>query len=138
MTFATLLAAADVPTGDDPATVHQFYDWLYSFYLSRNPNSINDSSVIFGEPPQWDISWGGPLLQIASVGIVMISVFWVFAHFFNHPRRERSMLYRPASYGGTLTERHGRFGSFNRILYVPVVLWALYYVVDHVLTGQVY
>ncbi len=134
----TLPTADGVPTGDDPATVDAFWRWLYEHYLSRHPNSALDNSYVIADGPQWTISWGGPLLQVLTVAVVLIVTFWLFAWFFNHPRRKMQMLYRPSSYAGTLTERHGRPSTFTMVTILAIVAWALYYPISHVISGQVY
>lgn len=127
----------DVPSGSDPETVRQYYEWLYQHYLDRIP-AAPGSDWTLGRGAPWQIAWGGPVLQILSVAVVLVGLFWVFARYFNHPRHSRPMLYRPAVFGGTITERHGRLGPFNVILSIGIFLWATYYAVSHVLFGQIY
>lgn len=135
--LASMPGGAEVPAGSDADSVQRYYRWLYQHYLDRIAASPTQGWSLSRRPP-WEIAWAGPFLQMLSVGLVLTGVFWVFAWFFNHPRRHRPMLYRPSTFGGVITERHGKLGPFNIILSLAVIAWAVYYPVSHVLFGQIY
>lgn len=118
-----------VPTGTDRAQA--FFQWLYAEYFERNPNAAG------GIPAQWDgVFWSGPFLQLYALGLLMVVFFLVFARYFNTPHRRR-LGYRLSRYD-RITERHGRFGPFSILVTAATLGWALYYPVNHVLSGQVY
>ena len=129
--------AEDVPTGSDPETVERFYEWLYAHYIERQAQHPDGSPNALREAPEWELQVFGPLLQVYVVGIGMILFFGAFAYWFNYVRRDEGELYKPSDHT-VVPERHGKPPLFGRLSYLAITLWAFYYAVEHILTGQVF
>lgn len=138
--FVSGSVSGPVPTGSDPATVDRFFDWLYTAYLTRHPNSPirPANNFVIRSLPQWKLEWGGAFMQLFVTGAILIAFFFLFAWRFNRTRRPGANLYRPTSYGGALTEVMGEPALFSVAVWIGLILWAVYYAVEHVLMGQVY
>lgn len=123
--------AEDVPTGNDSGAAEAYFRWLYENYLSGIPNAFG------GIPAQWEgVHWGGPFLQLYALAATFVVFFGLLARYLNETHRKRAA-YKLSRYD-RVTERHGRFGPFSIVVTGAIVAWALYYPINHVLTGQVY
>lgn len=121
----------DVPTGSSSGAAERYFQWLYENYLGGIPNAVG------GIPAQWEgVHWGGPFLQLYALAVVFVVFFALFARYLNETHRKR-VAYKLSRYD-RVTERHGRFGPFSIAVTLGIVAWALYYPINHVVTGQVY
>ncbi len=113
------------PSGSDSQTAQAYYNYMYSHYLSAIPSQPTE------------IRWTGPF-WIAVWGIVLIGFFFLYTRFALRVHRKHGALYGVSSFAGSILERIGPASLFVRIMWVAVVLWAAYFVVTHILFGQVY
>ncbi|MDQ6766020.1 MAG: hypothetical protein M3Z22_07975 [Verrucomicrobiota bacterium] len=114
-----------IPSGHDTDASQRYYAWLWSRYLGRIP------------VPRTNILWSGPF-WIVLFAIVMIGFFFLYASSFQRVHRKKGALYGIASYAGSILERHGRPSLLQIAVWLTVILWAVYTVLDHIFNGQVY
>lgn len=114
-----------VPTGHDYNDFITYVHWLWGNYIQRwNPPWVMNYSEAWQQ--QW--SWAA----------VLIGTFWLFSFYFSSAHRGQKELYKPVFYGGSITERHGKFGPFSIITTAGLVFWAFFYAIEHTLLGQIY
>lgn len=113
------------PSGNSTEATHAYYNWLYAQYLGSIP------------APRTTIYWEGPFF-IALWAVVLIGGFFFLAWFGNRTHRSRGELYGVSSFAGSILERIGPISRFSWVVWIATTLWALYYLVSHVLAGQVY
>lgn len=122
---AQLPARERAPSGNDSQTVQRYYDYLYQQSLQKIPED------------RTQILWSGPF-WIALWAAVLILFFFFYANYFQHAHRESGELYAPVSFAGAILERIGTVALFSKIVWTAIVFWGLYYIVTHILWGQVY
>lgn len=122
---AQLPARERPPSGNTSEAVQQYYDYIFRHYLQRMPTD------------RTKIMWSGPF-WVAFWAITLILFFFLYATVFQHVHRESGELYAPVSFAGAILERIGRIALFSKLIWTFVVLSGLYYIVTHILWGQVY
>ncbi len=113
------------PSGSDSQTVQAYYNYMYSQYLSAIPSHPTD------------IRWTS-VFWIAVWGVVLIGFFFLYTRFSSRAHRTHGGLYGVSSFAGSILERIGPASIFVRVVWIAVVLWTAYFVVTHILFGQVY
>ena len=118
----------NTPPSTHPVTssnVQSYYDWLYGQYYQ----GINEPTVRFDVRP---IFWEFMFM------ISLILFFYLFSKHFLFTRRERGELYGITSYAGNILERNGKVSILGWVTFVFLIVWALSFIVRHIVFGQVY
>lgn len=114
-----------VPTGNTTQAAHDYYNWMFSRYYAGFPVD------------KWNIQWSGPFWIGLFAAILILFFFFYAVHFFN-AHRQKHALYGVASFAGAILERIGRLSTFSWFITIVLVLWALFFLVKHIVVGQVY
>ena len=114
-----------MPTGNDAQTAEAYYDYLTAHALAAIP------------APRTEILWTGPL-YIALFATVLILFFAGYSLWFQKRTLRHDELYGVISFGGTILERIGAIPAFERLVWLGIVVWALYYMISQAIGGQYY
>lgn len=120
-----IIPTAVPPSGSDTAAAQAYYNYLYRQYLEAIPAH------------RTEILWSGPF-WIALWAVVLIGFFYLYTRYASYTHRRHGALYGVSSFAGSILERIGPVSRFLRIVWAAIVLWALYFVVTHILFGQIY
>jgi hypothetical protein len=115
----------EAPSGHTTEDAQRYYDYIFAQYLE------DEASL------RTDILWTGPF-WIAVWAAVLILFFFFYAYFFQQVHRKEGELYGAVSFAGAIMERIGAVALFSKLLWTGIVLWGLYFIVTHILLGQVY
>lgn len=114
-----------MPNGNDTAASQAFRDYLYAAYL-------RDIQV-----PRIGVDWEN-LYWVAIFSFVLIGFFWLYTRHFGSVHRDRGELYGATLFGGAILERIGRVSRLNWICYLAFTLYSAFFIVEHIIGGQVY
>jgi hypothetical protein len=114
---------ADVPSGSDGETVREYYDYLYSHYISEMGQTFRFDAA--------GLLWWGFWVVILVAGIYLATRL-------QRSTRAPSEPYPVESYNGYITEANGPAGPFLLISIAGVVLWLIIITVYHLVQGQIY
>ena len=114
-----------VPSGNDSQHAKAYYNYLQAAYLNH----------ILGN--RTDILWTGPF-WIAFFATIMILFFYFYTRKLLSTHREKGEMYGAASFAGSILERIGPVSLFTWLISGVVTLWAIYFIVIHLLFGQLY
>lgn len=113
------------PSGYTTDRVKLYYDYAFSDYLEDMPGQ---RTTILRSGPFWIALWAA----------VLIGFFFLYSVYFQNVHREKGELYGVASFAGAILERIGRIATFSLFVWALIVLTALYYIITHIIMGQVY
>lgn len=122
---ATVSSLEEAPSGYTTEAANLYYDYVFAQYLEERAHL------------RTGIDWSGPF-WIALWAGVLIVFFFLYALYFQNVHREHGELYGSASFAGAILERIGRVALFSMFVWTIIVLVALYYIITHILWGQVY
>jgi hypothetical protein len=122
---AQLPARERAPSGNTSQAAQQYYDYIYGQYLKKIPTD------------RTQIMWSGPF-WIAFWAITLILFFFFYSYFFQRVHREAGELYAPVSFAGAILERIGSIALLSKLVWTFITLSGLYYIITHILWGQVY
>lgn len=113
----------DVPTGNSGEAVRQYFDYLYSHYLSQ----ITQNYYI-----HWD-----------TLLLVLLWIFVLAAGFYAYTRwqratREPEEPYPVESYNGYIEESNGPVGTFLKLFFIGMFIWLVIHTVMDLIHGQIY
>jgi hypothetical protein len=113
----------EVPTGSTSQMVRQYYDYLYSHYLSQ----ITQNYYI-----HWDIL-GWVILWI----VVLAGAFFAYTRWQRYTSNPDEP-YPLESYNGYIQESNGPIGTFLTIFFIVMFLWLLSRTIFDLIFGQIY
>jgi len=113
------------PTGTDPATVQAYYDWLYGQYYQTH---------YF---PFLDVNWDALAMELVF-GLSLIAFFILFGATFPRAHRPRHELYGLTTFAGDILEREGPVPLLLWLCFIFFALWAIFFIVYHIVHGQIY
>jgi len=115
--------SSQVPTGNDDATVEQYYNYLNLQHL----NTLQE---------QYLFSWQFFTITYLLLA-VFIFVFYVFVLSW-YSRMKKLDLYPVEVFNGVITERSGPVDPLSRGTFGIVGVYCVYYIVIHLIYGQLY
>lgn len=108
--------------GDTSEFVQQYYEQIWA-------NNIQGIPV-----PRTDILLSGPF-YIFLWAAILIGFFYFYTRSFQNVHREKGELYGAASFAGSILERIGRIASFSILVWLLVIIVAVYYTVMLTIRG---
>lgn len=114
-----------MPEGNTSEQVHEFYNYLYSQYMQSIP--VDRTQIL----------WSGPF-WVALFAVILTVFFFLVAVHFTRVHRTHDELYGASSFAGSLMERVGPVSFFTISVISMTVLWGVYYIVAHIVMGQIY
>lgn len=114
----------DVPTGDTPTEVNEYYDYLLHIWLERAGGQT------------FMINWN----NIFWVGLwifILTATFGVYTFWQRYTRAHREP-YPLESYDGHIQEMNGPVGGFLFLIFATVFAWAAILTILRILNGQIY
>jgi len=114
----------DVPTGDTPQEVQDYYDYLFSHWLS----------VTGGQT--WLIDWG-TVFWLGVWIVILAGVFGAYSYWQRYTRAHREP-YPLESYDGHIQEMNGPVGPFLWMVFATVFFWAVLLTIVQIRNGQIY
>jgi hypothetical protein len=114
-----------MPSGNDSAAAHAVYDYMFSQHLQNI------------DVPKTDLDLTNAF-WIALFAATLILFFWAYARYFSSVHRPEGELYGASVFGGGILERIGSLGLFNWAISIATILYTAFFVVEHILGGQVY
>ncbi len=112
-------------SGNDSEHAQQYYQYIYSHYLQNIPA---DRTHILASGPFWIALWAA----------ILIIFFALYAFSLNHAHRKQGEMYGASSFAGAILERIGTVSAFTIVISSMIIVYALYFIVTHILFGQVY
>jgi hypothetical protein len=114
-----------MPSGNSSETAHQIYNSMFSAYLGNTavPRVGIDLT---------NVSW------IAVGAAVLIGFLYLYARYSSSVHRSGGELYGASAFGGAILERIGGVSLFDVFVWGAVILYSAYFLVAHILFGQVY
>jgi hypothetical protein len=116
-------SSSRVPTGNDDATVQAYYDYLNTQQLS----TLRE---------QYVFNWQNFVVTYLEMAVfVIVFLFLAFAWY---ARRKTADIYPIEVFNGVITERAGPVDPFNWAVYSILGTYMVYYIVVHLIYGQLY
>ena len=111
-----------MPSGDSPAKVHAYYNYLQAHQLSLQ------------RPATWEVRW----LDLAwpwgfAIALSVATLLWVWQY---RSTRQKANIYPVDNFGGYTTELAGPATGFFLILTVLLTGFAVVLIVGHLVWGQ--
>jgi hypothetical protein len=111
-----------MPSGDSPATVHRYYE-----YLQAHQQSMQD-------PATWNVRWVDlAWLWGFVVVLCLVTLLWVWQY---RSTRQKAGLYPVDQFGGYTSELAGPATFFFLLLTAIVTGFAVVLIVGHIVWGQ--
>ena len=114
-----------MPSGNTSQSAEAIYQHMWA----QRFNEIPEDRV--------HILWLGPF-WVLVFAIVLIGFFYLYSLHLQSAHRKHGSLYGVMSFAGTILERIGPVSPFSWVLWVVTTLWALYFIITHILLGQNY
>jgi signal transduction histidine kinase len=115
-----------MPTGDDPQTVEQYYNYLQAHHQT-------DHTVATWHVDWFSLAWLWGFVIVLSLGIL----FWVWQYRTTLQRHEgRAAMYPVDNFGGYTTEQAGPATLFFILLTVVITGFAAALIIGHLVWGQ--
>ncbi len=112
----------EVPTGNTPEIVQQYYQYLLDHYI--NPVTQNVTPNYF--------------LEGVTLGWVLIITGLIFIYFRRVRNEKPGKLYPVETYNGYISESNGGVGVFLLVFFGLVVVWVLWITISNLTQGQLY
>src|SRR5581483_4228461 len=117
-----VLMIPEVPTGNTPEIVQQYYQYLLDHYI--NPVTQNVTPNYF--------------LEGVTLGWVLIITGLIFIYFRRVRNEKPGKLYPVETYNGYISESNGGVGVFLLVFFGLVVVWVLWITISNLTQGQLY
>lgn len=114
----------DVPTGDTPEKVNEYYAYLTKIWLERTGGQT------------FEIDWADHF-WIGLWIFLLAGIFGVYSFWQRYTRAHREP-YPIESYDGHIQEANGPVGGFLMLFFAGVFVWAVILTVLAIREGQVY
>jgi uncharacterized membrane protein YedE/YeeE len=114
-----------MPTGDSPEKAQAYYQYLQSRQLAPHGRTVT-----------WHVDWTALAWMWGFVVVLAIIFgFWIRDYRSTHPQTGISPLDR---WGGYATEAAGRVPVFFWLATVAIVAFGAAFVIDHLISGQLF
>ena len=113
----------DVPTGDTGEIVRQYYDYLYSHYLSQ----YQQNYTVHADTLLWVLFWV----------FILTAVLYAYTRW-QRTTRAADEPYPVESYNGHIQEGNGPIGSFLTLFFIGIFIWLVLVTILNLLNGQIY
>jgi hypothetical protein len=116
-------SSSGVPTGNDDATVNQYYEYLDL----QNVNTLRE---------QYLFDWQNFTITYMEIAAFVIAFYVLVLAWYS--RQKVLDLYPVEVFNGVITERSGPVDPFSWGIFGIAGIYCLYYIVIHLIYGQLY